>query len=121
MFAPAGAETSEAQFVPLEDADAETDGDQTGVITQEEDEDELNRPTGRGKPACVHENVGLAMTVGDLQDDVFIKGSTFDRLTFQRRPHFSFPSSELYSSSVHESITRPDYGPPWGRSGDVRQ
>jgi uncharacterized protein (TIGR02300 family) len=40
-FAPAGAETSGAQFVPLEDADAEADGDQTGVIPEEEDDDEL--------------------------------------------------------------------------------
>jgi hypothetical protein len=36
-------------------------------------------PAGRGKPACVYENVRFAMTVGDLQGDVFSKAG---RLNF---------------------------------------
>jgi hypothetical protein len=57
----------------------------------------LNRadPAGRGKPACVHENVRFAMTVGDLQGDVFIEGSTLDRfptITYMRRLHCTFPN-----------------------------
>ena len=37
-------------------------------------------PAGRGKPAWVPESVRLATTVGDLQRDVFIEGSTLDRI-----------------------------------------
>jgi hypothetical protein len=51
-------------------------------------------PAGRGKPACVYENVRFATTVGDLQGDVFIRRSTLERfptIAFRRRWHFTFP------------------------------
>jgi hypothetical protein len=51
-------------------------------------------PAGRGKPACVYENVRFATTVGDLQGDVFIRRSTLERfptVTFRRRWHCTFP------------------------------
>jgi hypothetical protein len=58
-------------------------------------------PTGRGKPARVHENVRVAMPVGDLQGDVFFKGRTFDRfpsMTFPRRPHRAFSQVRTIAS-----------------------
>jgi hypothetical protein len=51
-------------------------------------------PAGRGKPACVYENVRFATTVGDLQGDVFVRRSTLERfptVAFRRWWHCTFP------------------------------
>jgi hypothetical protein len=53
-------------------------------------------PAGTSKPACVYENVRFAMTVGDLQGDIFIEGSALKRfpITFRRWRHCIFLNLE---------------------------
>jgi hypothetical protein len=51
-------------------------------------------PAGRGEPTCVHENVGRATAIGDLEADVFIEGRALKRfpaVTFETRSHAPSP------------------------------